>query len=122
MSEFEHECEEYGCSPILAQWGNVVDMLVAQSEPKNHKKEKKIWENKWSQMCIENGWDDPDKNLEPLAPKVRNMEKRAHMRFKKHVEGKGKTNWLTERNILHRRKNIEVKLDCGQESPSLQQH
>ncbi len=41
--------------------GNVVDMLLAQSEPKNHKKEKKIWENKWSQICIENGWDNPDK-------------------------------------------------------------
>ncbi len=44
MSEFERECEEYGCSPITKQWDNVVDMLLAQSEPKDHKKEKKIWE------------------------------------------------------------------------------
>ncbi len=49
MSEFERECEEYGCPPTTTQWGNVVDMLLAQSEPKNHKKEKKIWEN-WSCM------------------------------------------------------------------------
>ncbi len=38
MSEFERECEEYGCPPITTQWDNVVDMLLAQSEPKNHKK------------------------------------------------------------------------------------
>ncbi len=56
MSEFERECEEYECPPITTQWDNVVDMLLAQSEPKNHKKEKKIWENKWSQICIEKGW------------------------------------------------------------------
>ncbi len=58
MSEFERECEEYECPPIRTQWDNVVDMLLAQSEPKNHKKEKKIWEKKWSQICIENGWDN----------------------------------------------------------------
>ncbi len=70
MSEFERECEEYGCPPVTTQWGNVVDMLLAQSEPKNHKKEKKIWENKWSQICIENGWDNPDKMSVALAPRV----------------------------------------------------
>jgi len=29
-------------SPITTQWGNVVDMLLAQSEPKNHKKRRKF--------------------------------------------------------------------------------
>ncbi len=62
MSEFERECEEYGCSPILAQWGNVVDMLMAQTEPKNQKKKREeCGKNEWSQMCIENGWDNPTK-------------------------------------------------------------
>ncbi len=70
MSEFERECEEYGCPPVTTQWDNVVDVLLAQSEPKNHKKEKKIWENKWSQICIENGWDNPDKMSVALAPRV----------------------------------------------------
>ncbi len=42
MSEFERECEEYGCPPVTTQWGNVVDMLLAQSEPKNHKKRRKF--------------------------------------------------------------------------------
>ncbi len=51
MSEFERECEEYGCPPVTTQWGvNVVDMLLAQSEPKNHKIEKKIWEKMESDM------------------------------------------------------------------------
>ncbi len=77
MSEFERECEEYGCPPVTMQWGNVVDMLLAQSEPKNHKKEKKIWENKWSQICIENGWDNPNKMSVALAPKIRAMEKKS---------------------------------------------
>ncbi len=38
MSEFERECEEYGCPPVTTQWGKVVDMLLAQAKPKNHKK------------------------------------------------------------------------------------
>ncbi len=38
MSEFERECEEYGCPPVTKQWGNVIDMLMAQPEPKNQKK------------------------------------------------------------------------------------
>ncbi len=42
MSEFERECEEYGCPPITTQWDNIVDMLLAQSEPKNHKKKRKF--------------------------------------------------------------------------------
>ncbi len=37
MSEFERECEEYGCPPVTKQWGNVIDMLMAQTEPKNQK-------------------------------------------------------------------------------------
>ncbi len=37
-SEFDRECEEYGCPPVTKQWGNVIDMLMAQTEPKNHKK------------------------------------------------------------------------------------
>ncbi len=57
MSEFERECEEYGCPPITTQWDNIVDMLLAQSEPKN-------------QICIENGWDNPDKMSVLLAPKL----------------------------------------------------
>ncbi len=61
MSEFERECEEYGCPPVTTQWGKVVDMLLAQAKPKNHKKEKRMCESKWSQICIENGWDNPDK-------------------------------------------------------------
>ncbi|WP_438640865.1 hypothetical protein, partial [Plesiomonas sp.] len=79
MSEFEREWEEYGCTPVTTQWGNVVDMLMAQSEPKNHKKGKKVWESKWSQICIENGWENPERMLIKLAPKVRDMEKRAHV-------------------------------------------
>ncbi len=70
MSEFERECEEYGCPPVTKQWGNVIDMLMAQTEPKNLKKEGKMWEKKWSQICIENGWDNPDKMLVLLAPKL----------------------------------------------------
>ncbi len=38
MSEFERKCEEYGCPPVTTQWGKVVDMLLAQAKPKNHKK------------------------------------------------------------------------------------
>ncbi len=44
MSEFERECEEYGCPPVIKQWGNVIDMLMAQTEPKNQKKEGRMWE------------------------------------------------------------------------------
>ncbi len=73
--DYPNECEEYGCPSIVKQWSNVVDMLLAQAMPKDHKKEEKIWENKWSQMCIENGWDDPDKMSVALAPKIRAMEK-----------------------------------------------
>ncbi len=70
MSEFERECEEYGCSPITTQWDKVVNMLLAQSEPKNHKKKRKFGKNKWSRICIENGWDNPDKMSVLLAPKL----------------------------------------------------
>ncbi len=70
MSEFERECEEYGCPPVTKQWGNVIDMLMAQTEPKNQKKEEKMWEKKWSQICIESGWDNPEKMSVALAPKL----------------------------------------------------
>ncbi len=97
MSEFERECEEYGCSPILAQWGNVIDMLMAQTEPKNQKREGKMWEKKWSQICIESGWDNPEKISVALAPKIRDMEKRAHDKLKRHVEGEDKVKWINKR-------------------------
>ncbi len=97
MSEFERECEEYGCSPILAQWGNVIDMLMAQTEPKNQKREEKMWEKKWSQICIESGWDNPEKISVALAPKIRDMEKRAHDKLKRHVEGEDKVKWINKR-------------------------
>ncbi len=97
MSEFEREGEEYGCSPILAQWGNVIDMLMAQTEPKNQKREGKMWEKKWSQICIESGWDNPEKISVALAPKIRDMEKRAHDKLKRHVEGEDKVKWINKR-------------------------
>ncbi len=50
MSEFERECEEYGCPPIVKQWSNVVDMLLAQAMPKDHKKER-IWEKGSPTVC-----------------------------------------------------------------------
>ncbi len=97
MSEFERECEEYGCPPVTKQWGNVIDMLMAQTEPKNQKKEGKIWEKKWSQICIESGWDNPEKISVALAPKIRDMEKRAHDKLKRHVEGEDKVKWINKR-------------------------
>ncbi len=109
MSEFERECEEYGCPPVTMQWDNVVDMLLAQSEPKNHKKEKKIWEDKWSQICIENGWDNPDKTLVSLAPKVRDMEKKVHMRLKKHVESEGNVSWMNRKK--HKNQEEEYRTE-----------
>ncbi len=97
MSEFEREGEEYRCSPILAQWGNVIDMLMAQTEPKNQKREGKMWEKKWSQICIESGWDNPEKISVALAPKIRDMEKRVHDKLKRHVEGEDKVKWINKR-------------------------
>ncbi len=40
--DYPNECEEYGCPPIVKQWSNVVDMLLAQAMPKDHKKEEKF--------------------------------------------------------------------------------
>ncbi len=97
MSEFERECEEYGCPPVTKQWGNVIDMLMAQTEPKNQKREGKMWEKKWSQICIESGWDNPEKISVALAPKIRDMEKRAHDKLKRHVEGEDKVKWINKR-------------------------
>ncbi len=56
-------------SPNNKAVGNIVDMLLAQSEPKNHKNKIKFGENK-CQICIENGWDNPDKMSVLLAPKL----------------------------------------------------
>ncbi len=110
MSEFERECEEYGCPPVTAQWGNVIDMLLAQSEPKNHKKEKKIWEKKWSQICIENVWDNPDKKSVALAPKVRDMEKRAHLRLKRHEENKGNISWMNMKKYANQEEEYRTEV------------
>ncbi len=57
-------------SPNYNTVGQCSRYVTAQSEPKNHKKEKKIWEKKWSQICIETGWDNPDKMSVLLAPKL----------------------------------------------------
>ncbi len=89
-----------------------MDMLLAQAMPKDHKKEEKIWEIKWSQMCIENGWDDPDKISVTLAPNIRDMEKRVYMRLKKHVESKGKVNWMNRKKCNNQEEEYrsEVRL------------
>ncbi len=63
-------------------------------------------------MCIENGWDDPDKISVTLAPKIRDMEKRAYMRLKKHVESKGKVNWMNRKKCNNQEEEYrsEVRL------------
>ncbi|MGL5119495.1 MAG: hypothetical protein ACRC7H_09910 [Plesiomonas shigelloides] len=84
--EFDRECNEYGCFPVDEQWGRVKHMLLVQAEEKHHKRELKMLGEKWSQICIENGLENPERMLIKLAPKVRDMEKRVHVRLKRHVE------------------------------------
>lgn len=110
MAEFQKECDEYGCLPIEVQWGRVVDMLIAQAEPKNHKKDRKIWESKWSQICIENIWDEPDKMFTPLAPKTMDMEKMSHVRLKKHQSVRNKDKWTQKGKYISQEKEYSTDL------------
>lgn len=106
--EFDRECEEYGCVPVNEQWDRVADMQLAQIEVKHHKKERKIMEKKWSQICQDYMWDKPP--AVPLAPKIREMEKKAHMRVKEH-EGKGdKVTFLKKRQYEKVDKELREEL------------
>lgn len=42
---------------------------------KHHKRERKMLEEKWSQICEDNGWESEPRV--PLAPKIRAMERKA---------------------------------------------
>ncbi len=74
MSEWERECEEYGCSPILAQWGNVVDMLMAQTEPKNKKKRGKNVGKINGVRCVLKTDGIIPQNVGVISTKIRAME------------------------------------------------
>ncbi len=73
MSEFEREGEEYGCSPILAQWGNVIDMLMAQTEPKNQKREEKCGKINGVRCVLKMDGIIPQ-NVGVISTKIRAME------------------------------------------------
>ncbi|XP_057183522.1 uncharacterized protein LOC130564356 [Triplophysa rosa] len=93
MAEFQKECDEYGCPPVLVQWQNVTDMLLAQAEPKDRKQRQKEIDKCWVALCDECGWESAEKVMTPLAPKVREMEKKAHCKLRRHVEEKDKVKW-----------------------------
>lgn len=79
----------------MVQWQNVTDMLLAQTEPKDKKQRQKEIDNCWVVLCDNYGWDNTQEVKTQLAPKIREMEKKAHSKLRRHVEGKDNVKWYS---------------------------
>ncbi|XP_057191231.1 uncharacterized protein LOC130555220 [Triplophysa rosa] len=110
MAEFQKECDEYGCSPVTVQWQNVTNMLLAQTEPKDRKQRQKEIDKCWVALCDDCGWENAEKVMIPIAPTIREMEKKAHSKLRRHIEEKDKVKWYNSGKHGSEEENLKKKL------------